>query len=248
MRIQLIRHATLWLEYAGASFLIDPMFSPQGANPPIMNSDNDRRNPLVPLPGPLDAWLAPDAVIVTHLHQDHWDAAAMQALPKASPILCQPSNQEAILTAGFTNVTEVADTTTFQGVTIHRTNGQHGTGEIGQRMGKVSGFVFQADGEPTLYIAGDTIWCEDVKAALDAYHPDQTIVNAGGAQFLVGDPITMDADDVIQVVPYAPYTKVIAVHMDSINHCHVTRDVLRTKLAERELIEQVAIPEDGEWL
>lgn len=247
MRIQLIRHATLWLEYAGVHFLIDPMFSPQDANPPIMNSDNDRRNPLVPLPGPLDAWLAPDAVIVTHLHPDHWDAAAIEVLPKSSPILCQPGNQEAIVAAGFASVTEITDTEVFQGVTIHRTNGQHGTGEIGQRMGKVSGFVLQAEGEPTLYIAGDTIWCDDVKTALDTYRPDQTIVNAGGAQFVVGDPITMDAADVVQVVQYAPYTKVTAVHMDSINHCHVTRDVLRAKL-EQQLIERVAIPEDGEWL
>ncbi|GMK37799.1 hypothetical protein PCCS19_08530 [Paenibacillus sp. CCS19] len=248
MRVQLIRHATLWLEYAGVTFLIDPMFSPQGANPPIMNSDNERRNPLVPLPGELDAWLAPDAVIVTHLHADHWDAAAAQALPKSSTILCQPGNQDAFRTAGFTDVTEIIDSTTFRGVTVHRTNGQHGTGEIGERMGKVSGFVFQADGEPTLYIAGDTIWCEDVKTALDTYKPDLTIVNAGGARFVVGDPITMDADDVIQVVQYAPYTKVIAVHMDSINHCHVTRDVLRARLAEQRLLEQLAIPEDGEWM
>mgnify|MGYP001298710402 FL=1 len=248
MRIQLIRHATLWLEYAGVNFLIDPMFSPQGANPPIIKTDNDRRNPLVPLPGPVDAWLAPDAVIVTHLHQDHWDAAAAQALPKTAPILCQPGNREPILTAGFTDVTEIADTTTYRSVRIHRTNGQHGTGEIGQWMGKVSGFVFEADGEPTLYIAGDTIWCEDVKAALDTYRPERTVVNAGGARFVAGDPITMDADDVIKVVRYAPYTQVIPVHMDSINHCHVTRDVLRAKLAEQQLIGQVVVLEDGEWL
>jgi L-ascorbate metabolism protein UlaG (beta-lactamase superfamily) len=200
MRIQLIRHATLWLEYAGRSFLIDPMFSDQGVNPPIINSDNERRNPLVPLPTDLNNWLAPDAVIVTHLHQDHWDAAAIQTLPKPLPILCQPGNEETIRGAGFTDVTEVADSLSFQGVTIHRTGGQHGTGEIGQRMGQVSGFVFQADGEPTLYIAGDTIWCDDVKAALDTYKPDHTIVNAGGARFVVGDAITMDAEDVIKVV------------------------------------------------
>ncbi|PWW05158.1 L-ascorbate metabolism protein UlaG (beta-lactamase superfamily) [Paenibacillus cellulosilyticus] len=248
MRMQLIRHATLWLDYAGTTFLVDPMFSDQGANPPIMNSDNERRNPLVPLPDELDAWLAPDAVIVTHLHPDHWDTAAIQALSKSSTIVCQPGNSEAIRTAGFADVTEVAESFTFQGITIHRTDGQHGTGEIGQLMGQVSGFVFQVDGEPTLYIAGDTIWCDDVQNTLDAYKPDHTVVNAGGARFVVGDAITMDAEDVIQVVQYAPYTRVIAVHMDSINHCHATRDVLRAELAEHDLLEKVAIPGDGEWV
>jgi hypothetical protein len=36
--------------------------------------------------------------------------------------------------------------------------------------------------------------------------------------------------------------------MDAINHCHVTREVLRAKLIEHHLLEQVAIPEDGEWI
>lgn len=66
MKIKLIRHATLWLEYGGATFLIDPMLSAQGVNPPIMNSGNERRNPLVSLPGPVQQWLEPDAVLVTH--------------------------------------------------------------------------------------------------------------------------------------------------------------------------------------
>lgn len=125
-------------------------------------------------------------------------------------------------------------------------NGQHGTGDIGQRMGRVSGFVFQSQHEPTLYIAGDTVWCPDVKAALDAYKPDVTIVNAGGAKFAVGDAITMDDGQVLELVRYAPYTRVVAVHMDAISHCRVTRDLLRTKLAARRLLDRVAIPEDGE--
>lgn len=249
MRLQLIRHATLWLDYAGVTFLVDPMFSEQGVNPPIANSGDDRRNPLVPLPEPkLDQWLRPDAVLVTHLHRDHWDEAAAQELPKTSVILCQPTDRETISGAGFTDITEVAPSVAFRGVTIHRTGGQHGTGEIGQKMGQVSGFVLQADGEPTLYLAGDTIWCDEVKTALDAFKPEMTIVNAGGARFLVGDAITMDEEDVIAVAGYAPYTRVVAVHMDSINHCRVTRDVLRGRLAKEELLDRVAIPEDGEWL
>lgn len=248
MKIQLVRHATLWLEYAGTTFLIDPMFSDPGVNPPIANSGDERRNPLVPLPGALDAWLAPDAVLVTHLHRDHWDEAAMKVLPKSSPLFCQPGDREAIASSGFADITVIGDSATFRGATLHRTGGRHGTGEIGRRMGQVSGFVLQAEGEPTLYIAGDTIWCDDVKTALDRYQPDMTIVNAGGARFAVGDAITMDEAGVIELIEYAPYTRVAAVHMDSINHCHVTRDVLRKKLAAENLLDRVDIPEDGEWL
>ncbi len=248
MNIQLIRHASLWLEYAGATFLIDPMFGDKSVHPPISNSGNELRNPLVPLPGAPDPWLAPDAVLVTHLHRDHWDEAAIRALPKASAILCQKGDGQAIRSSGFTNVTEIHTSTIFQDIAIDRTGGQHGTGKIGLKMGQVSGFVFRAQGEPALYIAGDTIWCDDVKAALDAYKPDMTIVNAGGAKFVIGEAITMDEDDVIELVRYAPYTRAVAVHMDTINHCHVTRSKLRARLAVDNLLDRVDIPEDGDWI
>jgi L-ascorbate metabolism protein UlaG (beta-lactamase superfamily) len=248
MKIRLIRHATLWLEYAGAIFLIDPMFGDTAVNPPITNSGDERRNPLVPMPGTLDEWIAPDAVFITHLHRDHWDDAAAQVLPKSLIIFCQPGDKTTIGSSGFYNITEIHTSTVFRGVNIHRTGGQHGTGEIGLKMGQVSGFVLQAEGEPTLYIAGDTIWCEDVRSVLEAYKPDTTIVNAGGARFLIGDAITMDAEDVIALTRFALYTRVVAVHMDTINHCHITRDVLRSRLTAENLLDQVEIPQDGEWI
>jgi L-ascorbate metabolism protein UlaG (beta-lactamase superfamily) len=248
MKLQLIRHATLWIQYAGAYFLIDPMFSDAGVNPPIVNSTNDRRNPLVPLPFSIHGGFHPVAVLVTHLHRDHWDDAAAAALSKSTPILCQPDDDATIASSGFTSVTTIKETLTFKGVTIIRTRGQHGTGDIGKKMGHVSGFILKADGQPTLYIAGDTIWCDDVKQALYAHRPNMTVVNAGGARFSEGDPITMDADDVVRVCQYAPFTKVVAVHMDTINHCLVTRADLYSRLEAEGLIDQVAIPRDGDWI
>ncbi|MFB5760160.1 MBL fold metallo-hydrolase [Paenibacillus medicaginis] len=248
MKLQLIRHATLWLEYGRTQFLVDPMFSDEGVNPPVINTPNDRRNPLVPMPFEMEGLLNPDAVLVTHLHPDHWDEAAIVALSKSTPVICQLEDESAITSAGFGSVTVVNESITSKGVTIHRTGGQHGTGEIGKRMGPVSGFVFKAAGEPTLYIAGDTIWCDDVQQALDTHQPDITVVNAGGARFNVGDPITMDENDVVRVCQYAPNMKVVVVHMDAINHCLVTRADLRNRLVREGLLERVAIPEDGQWV
>ncbi|MNF86951.1 metal-dependent hydrolase [compost metagenome] len=245
MNFHFIRHATIWLEYAGVTFLIDPMFSDAGANPPIVNTANPKRNPLVPLPIPSADISHPDVIVVTHLHGDHWDEAAAEALSKSTPILCQPGDEAAFTTAGFTSVTAIQESNTLQGITLFRTSGQHGTGEIGKLMGQVSGFVFKAEHEPTLYLAGDTIWCDDVRHALDTHLPEWTVVNAGGAQFQVGDPITMDANDVVSLCQYAPYTKIVAVHMDAINHCHATRADLRSRLEGEGLLEQVVIPEDG---
>lgn len=247
MKLQLIRNATLRIQYANLELLVDPMFSDAKANPPVINTANDRRNPLVPLPFSTGQ-LHPDVVLVTHLHPDHWDQAAMEALPKTTPILCQPGDEDTLASQGFTTVTAVRETLEYEGVTIIRTGGQHGTGEIGQMMGQVSGFIMKAEGQPTLYIAGDTIWCDEVKEALDDHHPDMTVVNAGGARFLTGDPITMDESDVIDLLRYAPYTKAIAVHMEAINHCLVTREELSSRLAAEGLRAQIEIPQDGEWV
>ncbi len=248
MKLQLIRNATIKLHYAGLSLLIDPMFSDVGSNPPIINTGNDKRNPLVPLSMPIAELVDADAVIVTHLHPDHWDMDAAQALPATTPVLCQPGDDSILRSQGFDSVTAIDETYSFQGIHITRTGGRHGTGDIGKLMGQVSGFVLQAGGEPTLYLAGDTIWCDEPKQALDRFQPDVTVVNAGGARFVEGDPITMDADDVVSVCRHAEYTKVVAVHMEAINHCLVTRAELRDRLKAEGLQDQAVILEDGEWI
>jgi L-ascorbate metabolism protein UlaG (beta-lactamase superfamily) len=147
--------------------------------------------------------------------------------------------------AGFSAVTPVGDHVRWSTIDFYRTGGQHGTGEIGQKMGAVFGFVLKASGGPTLYLAGDTIWCAEVQAALQTYRPDVVVVNAGAAQFLAGGPITMTADDVCRVCRELPSAQVVAVHMEAVNHCGLTRDGLRSKLIEEGLGARVQIPVDG---
>jgi hypothetical protein len=118
---------------------------------------------------------------------------------------------------------------------IAMTRGQHGSGEIGEAMGPVSGWV--VDGA---YIAGDTIWCEEVAAALAEHEPHTVVVNGGGARFLVGDPIVMDVADVARVRD-ATDARVIVVHLEAINHCIEPRSAYRA-------LDRVLGPNDGETL
>jgi L-ascorbate metabolism protein UlaG (beta-lactamase superfamily) len=246
MRLWLLRHATVRVHAGGLHLLIDPQLDPAGARPPVEGTPEPRRNPLVELPEPAQVAVQDlDAIVVTHLHEDHLDGTALELLPREIPLLCQPPDADTLHGHGFADVRPVDDQTTLGPLTITRTSGHHGTGEIGKRMGPVSGFAIRAEDEGTLYVAGDTIWCHEVAEALDAHRPDVAVVNAGAARFRRGDPITMTADDVVDVAHHAPGARVVAVHMEAVNHCLLTRADLRQRLLEEELAERVTVPEDG---
>ena len=245
MRIQLVRHATLLIDYANMRLLVDPMLSEAGAMAAIQNSPQPKPNPLVPLPMPVEQVLdGINAVVVTHTHRDHWDDAAIQLVPKDLPLFCQPEDVAKMESTHFVNAAAVHDARNWSKICITRTGGQHGTGDIGQAMAPVSGYVLQNESEPTLYIAGDTIWCPEVADAIQRFHPDVIVLNAGGARFLQGESITMMPSDVIHVFHKAPRAKIMAVHMEAINHCLVTRDELAEKAGAAGV--DVIIPGDGE--
>jgi L-ascorbate metabolism protein UlaG (beta-lactamase superfamily) len=249
MRLRLIRHATLFIEYGGHTLMVDPMLDNEGVRPAIENSPNPRPNPLVALPFPAEeAIRGVEAVLVTHTHSDHWDQAAAELLPKNTPLLGQPEDEKKFRSQSFTQVQPIVKPSTWKGIEITRTGGQHGRGEIAKAMAPVSGFVLRAAGEPTLYIAGDTIWCREVQQALAEFRPAVIVVNTGGAQFLEGDPITMTADDVVNTCRSAAQAQVVAVHMEAINHCLLTRSDLAFQMEAERVIDQVAIPSDGDWV
>lgn len=247
--IRLLRHATLIMEIDGKKLLIDPMLSEKDAMDPIRNCGNDIRIPMVDLPIPrseISTMISGmDAIVITHLHRDHWDAPAKDLIPKSKLLFCSPNDEKSLRKQGFENIQSIENNFSWQRIEIHRTSGQHGTGEIGKSMGPVSGFVFKHK-KDSIYLAGDTVWCEEVENALINHRPKVTILNAGGAKFLTGDPITMAPSDIIKVHEKLPETKIIAVHMDTINHCFVTREILLKELKTNGLDTKISIPKDGE--
>jgi L-ascorbate metabolism protein UlaG (beta-lactamase superfamily) len=247
--VRLLRHATLYIEMNSIKLLVDPMLSEKDEMDPVRDCGNDRRIPMTDLPFDREELnrlvLEADAIIVTHTHRDHWDAAAQALIDKDKPIFCQPPDASKIKEHGFKHVIAIESLLDWGGIRFNRTGGKHGTGETGAKMGKVSGFVLN-DGQKAIYIAGDTIWCEDVDKALEEFKPTIVIVNAGAARFLTGGPITMTAQDIVKVHEKLPGAKIIAVHMDTINHCFSRRDDLVRALTEAGLQNEVLIPADGE--
>lgn len=247
--LQLVRNATSIIRYGGRTLLLDPFLSPAGALPAFNNTPNPRPNPLVELPMPAAEVVAGvDATLLTHPHVDHWDPVARELLPKDGVLFVQPSDVERVTTAGFTGVRSVESLLTWEGITIARTGGQHGRGDTGRRMGTVSGYVLAREGLPTIYIAGDTIWCPEVADAIAAHAPDIIVLNAGAAQFLEGGLIIMGLGDVVEVCRAAPRATVIAVHLEAVNHCVLSRADLREGIRRAGVRSTVHIPRDGETL
>ncbi|SMD14750.1 MBL fold metallo-hydrolase [Sporomusa malonica] len=248
MKIRHLRHATFHLLMQEVTFLVDPVLSPAEGMTPIDNSPNQRRNPLVELPVSAELVMKADACLVTHMHRDHFDSAAGELLPKAMSVFCQPEDLDKLKQLGFEDVQPVNPAATWKAIAIERTGGQHGTGEIGQKMAPVSGYVLNAAGEPTLYIAGDTIWCPEVADSLATHKPEVIVLNGGAARFNQGDPITMGMQDIFQVCRHAPAAKVVVLHMEAINHCLLTRAELNAFLSQEGLDNRVTVPADGQWL
>jgi len=249
MNIQLLRNATQILKINGKSILIDPMLGEKGSYDPIPNTGNTLRNPLVDLPitEPELKQLIDqtDAVLLTHLHRDHWDLTAQQLLPKDMMLFCQPADLETVRQTGFINAHPIADEFIWEDIRFNRTGGQHGTGLIGERMGMVSGYVIRHQGN-VLYLAGDTIWCKEVCEALDKYKPTHIILNGGGARFQTGDPIVMNVPDVITVCNYAVQAQIIIVHLEAVNHSTESRIDIKAALKAHGFSGRCVVPENGE--
>ncbi|MDA0182509.1 MBL fold metallo-hydrolase [Solirubrobacter phytolaccae] len=246
MKLTLIRSATLRVEVAGHTLLVDPQLDPAGARAAVPDTPNPRPNPVVGLPAPAEEVVAGvDAVLLTHLHQDHWDATARELIAHDTPLFCQPHDAERLHADGFIDARPVHSDAKLGELLIARTDGRHGTGVIGEAMGIVSGFVLHAPGEPSVYIAGDTILCKEVMDAVDEHRPALIVVNASAARFNTGDPIVMTNDDVVELARAVPTATIVAVHFETVSHSTETRAELRTRLSAEGLTDRVLVPEDG---
>ena len=246
MKLQLIRNATMKITYAGRTILTDPMLSPKYA---IRSFAGISQNPTVDLPFPIeDIVSGVEGVFVTHSHPDHFDEAASDAVPKGIPVFCQPGDEGRFADEGFRSVTPIKNSYTWQGIAITRTEGRHGSGKVLERMGNVSGFVFQADGEPSVYWVGDSIWCESVENAIKTFKPDVVITHSGGAKLPDFDhPIIMDAAQTLAALDASGEATVVAVHLEALDHCGVGRSALRRLADEKDIPPSgLLIPGDGE--
>jgi len=255
MKITQIRNATLIIEYNNTKFLIDPWLGPKDYMEGFDTAVNsDIRQPRVELPLAIEKIVDVDAVIITHIHPDHWDEYAEQALDKNIKIFVQSeTDKEIILSKGFKDVEILtSEGINYKNITLYKTQTQHGKRKILKPLCEsigmpydAMGVVFKAKNEKTLYVAGDTIWCEEVSQALEKFSPDVIVVNACAATVLNGERLIMNIDDVKEVLKNSENATIIASHMDTVSHLTVTRKDLKN-FKDNNNIDNLLIPEDGE--
>lgn len=249
MKLQLWRNATLQITTQETNLLIDPMLGNKGSLGVFPGTNDDRENPLVDLPftsSELQTKLSTiDTVFVSHLHPDHWDEAAVNLIDKTTPIICPAPIAEAISGYSFLNIQPIQEEVQFNDLELHLTNGQHGTGEIGKKMGLVNGLVIKHQNQK-VYVAGDTIWCQDVKEAIDTHKPNHMIVAGGAASFALGEPVIMTAQHIKELAAYSPDATIWITHLEAISPCTEDRAFLSQFLQANNLQHQCKILGDGE--
>lgn len=245
MQIQLIRNASLKIQIADRIILVDPMLGAKGS---FMSFAGVEENPTVDLPFPAEEFIQEiDFILLTHTHIDHWDPEAIRLLDKDIPVFCQPEDLEKIESQGFSRVTSIDEHTKFEGIDIIRTKAQHGTGEVLELMGPVSGYILDNPEEPTVYIIGDSVLTEEVKNTCEEYQPEIVIANSGGAYMpdYPANAILMDAAETALLADFIYPYLLICVHSEALDHCTVTREELEL-IAMANKNRNMYIPQDGD--
>ncbi|MCU0598413.1 MAG: hypothetical protein MUE70_04035 [Desulfobacterales bacterium] len=79
-----------------------------------------------------------------------------------------------------------------------------------------------------------------------------TFVIESGKHFILIDPMLCDKgklplEEIIKFIRLSP-NKVIANHLEALNHCPTTRSQLRQVLENNDLLSKTFIPDDGKTL
>ncbi len=257
MLITQLRNATVLLEFQHAGrpvgLLVDPMLAPRGSLPALRYLGTRRqRNPLVDLPAEADAALQRVThALITHCqrgHFDHLDRAGKQFLRERQiPVLCMPHDAAYLAQRGL-QVLPLAG----EGRQPFALGGQvtpvactHGRGWVARFMEHGHGYLLELPGEPSVYLAGDTVLTPPVRDCLQRLQPDVAVLPAGGARFDLGADILMDAAEVAQAAALTTGA-VVVNHLEALDHCPATRAQVRALAQHGGWAHRLWVPEDGE--
>ena len=129
-------------------------------------------------------------------------------------------------------------------ISITPYKGNHALGKLRGPVGSSASYSIRAGGR-SLFITGDSLLDDLLRTSLNNARPDFLAAFAGSASFIFGSPITLGADELKQIARILPETKIIAVHMNAINHCSLTKNHLSEFAVSNGLSQRLSIPGEG---
>lgn len=219
--ILFIGTATVLLRYAGFTILTDPNFLHKGEHVHLHYGIRSARrtNPAIEM----EELPQLDLIVLSHMHEDHFDRVVEQKLDKNLPIITTPHAAGKLKKKGF-QATQALDTwenlTVTKGdslLNISAMPGRHGPGLLNALLPPVMGSMleFQNSTRETkyrLYITGDTLLYEQLQQIPQRYPDiDLALLHLGGTK-VFGILLTMDALQGVQAIQIIAPHVAIPIH------------------------------------
>lgn len=225
-----VGNATTLISAGGLTLLTDPNFLHRGQRAYLGHGLVSKR---LKEPALRVGELPPiDAIVLSHMHGDHWDRVSQRGLDHGLPVVTTPHAAQRLHRRGFAQArglrTWQQHTMTKGGTTLTLTSlpGRHAPGWSQRLLPPVMGTMLEFDdgaGAPRrrLYISGDTLLIEELKEIPARFDPiDAGMLHLGGTRLPAGGrlpfglTVTMDGRQGAELVAMLALPKAIPVHFD----------------------------------
>jgi L-ascorbate metabolism protein UlaG (beta-lactamase superfamily) len=233
--VQFIGTATVLIRYQGFTILTDPNFLHKGDHVHLGYGLTSERltNPAIDL----DKLPPIDLVVLSHMHEDHFDKLVQERLAKDTPIVTTVEAAEKLKRLGFTrgyglSKWDKVDVEKGEArLRITAVPGRHGKAGMQALLPSVMGSVLDFGPNTTapsyrMYISGDTLVYDDLKNIPQRFPGiDLALLHLGGTRILGVFKVTMDGKDGVQLMQIVQPRHAIPIHYNDY-------DVFKSPLAD----------------
>ncbi|MFG1709953.1 MBL fold metallo-hydrolase [Nonomuraea sp. M3C6] len=254
--LRFIGNATTLIRYNGFTLLTDPNFLRRGQRAYLGYGLSTRRltDPAVRI-----ADLPPlDAVVLTHLHGDHWDRVTHRGLDRATPIITTGLAARSLRRRGFRRSVGLAEwqqhelRSPYGSVVITALPAKHAPGPAEALLPAVIGTMLEFRNrkervELRVHVSGDTLLDRRL-AAIPRRFPeiDVAIVHLGGARLLGTLLVTLDGEHGASWVALINPHAVVPVHYADYPVFSSPLDDFRHHIEQAGLADRVVYLDRGE--
>jgi L-ascorbate metabolism protein UlaG (beta-lactamase superfamily) len=226
---------TAVLEYAGLRLVTDPTFDP----PRTYAEPGSTTLVKTAAPGIARTELgAVDAVLLSHHgHKDNLDYEGLELLATGVPTFSTRDAATELFGGGLVGL-DSWESESLGPITVTAVPALHGPPGSERFVGVVTGFVLEADGEPTVYVSGDNASLPLVEQIADRFPEiDIALLFAGAARTpLIDAPLTLTSADAVEAARLLSASRVIGLHTEDWQHFTESRDALEAAFADSGLL------------